>query len=46
MHKMVRSLWLLVCGLFCSNILFAQAANPEVDMMRSSGKIYVVVIPF
>jgi tetrahydromethanopterin S-methyltransferase subunit D len=43
MNKIVRSLWLVVCGLLCSNILFAQATNPEVDVMRSSGKIYVVV---
>ena len=43
MNKIVRSLWLVVFGLLCGNILFAQAANPEVDVMRSSGKIYVVV---
>ena len=43
MSKIVRSLCLVVCGLLCSSILFAQAANPAVDVMRSSGKIYVVV---
>ena len=43
MNKIVRSLWLVVFGLLCSNILFAQAANPEADVMRNSGKIYVVV---
>ena len=43
MNKIVRSLWLLVCGLLCSSILFAQNTNPDTDVMRSSGKIYVVV---
>ena len=52
MNKIVRSLclpgWLgrtglVVCGLLCSSILFAQDVNPEADVMRSSGKIYVVV---
>ena len=43
MNKIVRSLWLVVCGLLCSSILFAQGANPEADLMRSNGKIYVVV---
>ena len=44
MNKIVRSLWLMVCGLLCSSILFAQDAEPEMaDLMRSNGKIYVVV---
>jgi hypothetical protein len=43
MNKIVRSLWLMMCGLLSSNILFAQDATPEGDIMRSSGKIYVVV---
>lgn len=44
MKKIVRSLWLLVCGLLFSSILFAQDAKPEMaDLMRSNGKIYVVV---
>ena len=43
MNKIVRSLWLVVCGLLCSSILFAQNTNPDTDVMRSSGKIYVVV---
>jgi CcmD family protein len=43
MNKIIRSLWLLVCSLLCSSILFAQDANPEADLMRSNGKIYVVV---
>jgi CcmD family protein len=44
MKNLVRSLWLMVCGLFCSSILFAQDAKPDMaDVMRSNGKIYVVV---
>jgi len=43
MNKIVRSLWLVVCGLLCSSILFAQNTNQETDVMRTSGKIYVVV---
>ena len=50
MNKIVRSLspgprwWLMVCGLLFSSILFAQDAKPEMaDVMRSNGKIYVVV---
>lgn len=44
MNKIVRSLWFVVCGLLCSSILFAQDAKPEMaDLMRSNGKIYVVV---
>jgi EamA domain-containing membrane protein RarD len=38
-----RALW-VVCCLFCSSILFAQDTKPEIaDVMRSNGKIYVVV---
>ena len=44
MNKIVRSLLFVVCGLLCSGILFAQDAKPEMaDVMRSNGKIYVVV---
>ena len=44
MKKIVRSLWLVFGGLLCSSILFAQDAKPEMaDVMRSNGKIYVVV---
>ena len=53
MNKIVRSLfppgWLgrtgfVVCGLLCSSISFAQDPKPEMaDVMRSNGKIYVVV---
>ena len=44
MNKIVRSLLFVVCGLLCSSIVFAQDAKPEMaDVMRSNGKIYVVV---
>jgi tetrahydromethanopterin S-methyltransferase subunit D len=44
MKKIVRSLCIVLCGLLCSSILFAQDAKPEMaDVMRSNGKIYVVV---
>jgi hypothetical protein len=44
MNKIVRSLWLIICGLLFSTISFAQDAKPEMaDMMRNNGKIYVVV---
>ena len=50
MKKIVRSLsagprwWLMVCGLLCSSILLAQDVKPEMaDVMRSNGKIYVVI---
>lgn len=44
MDKIVRSLWLMVCGLLFSTISFAQDANVQTaDLMRSNGKIYVVV---
>jgi hypothetical protein len=43
MNKIIRSLCLLIFGLLCSSILFAQDANQEADVMRGNGKIYVVV---
>jgi len=43
MNKIIRSLCLLIFGLLCSSILFAQDANQEADIMRGNGKIYVVV---
>lgn len=44
MDKIVRSLWLMVCGLLLSTVSFAQNANAQTaDVMRSNGKIYVVV---
>ena len=44
MAKIVFRLFFVVCSLMCSTILFAQADKPEMaDLMRSNGKIYVVV---
>ena len=44
MAKIVYRLLFVVCSLMCSTILFAQADKPEMaDLMRSNGKIYVVV---
>ena len=44
MAKIVYRLLFVVCSLLCSTILFAQADKPEMaDLMRSNGKIYVVV---
>ncbi|MBK8610292.1 MAG: CcmD family protein [Chitinophagaceae bacterium] len=43
MNKIVKSLMLVVCLLF-SVLSFAQGNKPEMaDLMRSNGKIYVVV---
>jgi hypothetical protein len=43
MNKIIRSLWLVICCLFCNSILFAQTTGSEADVMRGNGKIYVVV---
>ena len=50
MAKIVRSLWfarmglLVVCGLFCSSVAFAQDKQSNLTgLMLSNGKIYVVV---
>ena len=44
MKKIVSKLLLVFVGLLCHTILFAQDAKPEMaDVMRSNGKIYVVV---
>ena len=44
MNKIISRLLFVVCGLLCCTILFAQDNKPEMaDMMRSNGKIYVVV---
>lgn len=44
MNKIVSKLLLFAGCLFCSTLLFAQEAKPEMaDVMRSNGKIYVVV---
>ena len=41
MNKIVRRLLFMACCLFSSPLLFAQ--NSTEDVMRSNGKIYVVV---
>jgi hypothetical protein len=44
MNKIVLRLVLCVCGFVLSTVCFAQDAKPDMaDMMRSNGKIYVVV---
>ena len=44
MNKLFSRFSLLICGLLVSTILFAQEKEPEMaDLMRSNGKIYVVV---
>lgn len=44
MNKLVSRLLLLVCCVFCNMMVFAQDNKPEMaDVMRSNGKIYVVV---
>jgi K+-transporting ATPase A subunit len=46
MNKLLSRFSLLICGLLMSSLLFAQdnATKPEMaDIMRSNGKIYVVV---
>lgn len=43
MNKIKRFLFLCFC-LLCSSMCFAQQTKPEMaDLMRSNGKIYVVV---
>ncbi len=43
MNKMLRSLLFLCCGLFIQTAVFAQEKPAMADLMRSNGKIYVVV---
>lgn len=43
MNKLISRFTLLICGLLMSSILFAQEKPEMADMMRSNGKIYVVV---
>ena len=44
MNKFLCRLLFVVCGLLCNTMLFAQDNKPAAeDMMRSNGKIYVVV---
>ena len=43
MKKIVCRLWFVVCCLLLSAVSFAQDKPDTVDVMRSNGKIYVVV---
>jgi uncharacterized membrane protein len=44
MNKIMKRLFLVVCGLLFNCISYAQDTKPEMaDLMRSNGKIYVVV---
>jgi len=44
MNKIVSKLLLFFSCLLCSTVLFAQENKPDMaDLMRSNGKIYVVV---
>ncbi len=43
MNKLFRSLLLVVCGLLFNAVVFAQDKPEMADVMRSNGKIYVVV---
>ena len=43
MNKLFSRFSLLLCGLLMSNFLFAQDKVEMADIMRSNGKIYVVV---
>ncbi len=39
----IRRMWFALCGLILSTVCFAQDNNASGDVMRSNGKIYVVV---
>ena len=43
MNKLFSRFSLLLCGLLMSTVLFAQEKVEMAGMMRSNGKIYVVV---
>jgi len=43
MNKLISRFSLLICSLLLSTMLFAQEKPEMADMMRSNGKIYVVV---
>ena len=43
MNKLFSRFSLLLCGLLMSSFLFAQNKVEMADVMRSNGKIYVVV---
>jgi len=44
MNKLIRRLLLVTACFLCNTLVFSQDAKPEMaDVMRSNGKIYVVV---
>lgn len=45
MKKMVKNIGMLLAGVVCNNIVIAQGKPPVemADVMRSNGKIYIVV---
>ena len=43
MNKLLSRFSLLICSLLMSSLLFAQDKVEMADIMRSNGKIYVVV---
>jgi tetrahydromethanopterin S-methyltransferase subunit D len=43
MNKLIRSLLLVICGLILHVAALAQEKPEMADVMRSNGKIYVVV---
>jgi tetrahydromethanopterin S-methyltransferase subunit D len=43
MNKLLTSLLLVVCGVLLNAAVFAQGAPETEGLMRSNGKIYVVV---
>lgn len=43
MNNYYKSFSLLICGLLLHNFVFAQEKVDMADLMRSNGKIYVVV---
>jgi len=44
MNKLLSRFALLICCLLMSTVLFAQDKVEMADLMRSNGKIYVVVV--
>jgi hypothetical protein len=43
MGRILKCLWFVVCGLLIHSATFAQEKPEMADVMRSNGKIYVVV---
>ena len=43
MNKLIKRLLFVLCGLLINAVAFAQGIPETEDLMRSNGKIYVVV---